>query len=847
MIFPDSDKENTSDLQPNVTDIRTHELLVEKLCKNPKHFDESINKIVKNQSLINNYKSKTTNNSFNTSYKHRNRWVTNNNFQSPVLQKSPFCSTPFKEKYRGKSIYNFSPISTKERVSLNDVAILEENNGIDKSSGQVAIQSKEQTSPRNHIPDKENKTTSKSIIYEGEIDPVPDLCETELLVENDPEPITSRQKSVTEHSLFQLTEAEPFLGFSHDNVTESITNNKNNLFKCIQKNNSESNSNQSINKSDRDVYFKRLSAYVNLNEYDNGKSYRDTCLENQSEDVDINEIEINCNDQSLENPESSIICHATSTCHLQNTSSDSHDSDKESMYDTCNSEQSFSEENKNNRVPKVTVERMSDSVFINFYKKMLIDQEDSSSRDSSLYDEVQSKIDFNQNDGDESQDENEAQSENDDNQSDVHKSQGENQSINYENQSKVDESQIDVDEIPNEENNEELVNKSTDEDARCHKDASFHNFLHDNITNNFYAEETHPIIDLNQNDVDKSQSQDENEGQSDIDENQSDFDKSQSQGENQSNDYDNQSRVDEILNEENNEELDYKSNVSFYNFLQDNISNTYSEETHPNEITISDSSTEGIESYYETTTLEDEQCVSFVTTRRRNEITNDSMFIFDNSYCRSSTDCDKIVLSNKTRLSYLVEKSDLGVDISIHQPRTSDINEIDACDENIQDENRTDRRSRTTTRKCSRLPRQSNNNTNMDSSMFEATIIGTNENGDRASSEVLSSKQTENASEHTRSSVQTKKSSRVLSDSIMSDRPSKVKPSIALQPGKKWERSMSIYRRMTTIADHFDQSLLEGEGLKKGRKYRQSIINTMGMQGIIYFFVVFIIILYPFW
>ncbi|XP_013139395.1 PREDICTED: probable serine/threonine-protein kinase clkA isoform X2 [Papilio polytes] len=56
------------------------------------------------------------------------------------------------------------------------------------------------------------------------------------------------------------------------------------------------------------------------------------------------------------------------------------------------------------------------------------------------------------------------------------------------------------------------------------------------------------------------------------------------------------------------------------------------------------------------------------------------------------------------------------------------------------------------------------------------------------------------------------------------------KVAIVLQPGKKWERSLSIYKRMTTIADT-DHSLLDCEQMeRKGRKYRQSVIDTMQMQ-----------------
>lgn len=57
------------------------------------------------------------------------------------------------------------------------------------------------------------------------------------------------------------------------------------------------------------------------------------------------------------------------------------------------------------------------------------------------------------------------------------------------------------------------------------------------------------------------------------------------------------------------------------------------------------------------------------------------------------------------------------------------------------------------------------------------------------------------------------------------------KPTIVLQPGKKWERSLSIYRRMTMMNDNFERSILADETLNcKGRKYRQSVLCTMEMQ-----------------
>ncbi|XP_068634008.1 metacaspase-2 [Battus philenor] len=60
---------------------------------------------------------------------------------------------------------------------------------------------------------------------------------------------------------------------------------------------------------------------------------------------------------------------------------------------------------------------------------------------------------------------------------------------------------------------------------------------------------------------------------------------------------------------------------------------------------------------------------------------------------------------------------------------------------------------------------------------------------------------------------------------------SEVKLPVVLLPGKKWERSLSIFKRMTTISDSFDYSVLDQENIEcKGRRYRQSVIATMEMQ-----------------
>lgn len=70
-----------------------------------------------------------------------------------------------------------------------------------------------------------------------------------------------------------------------------------------------------------------------------------------------------------------------------------------------------------------------------------------------------------------------------------------------------------------------------------------------------------------------------------------------------------------------------------------------------------------------------------------------------------------------------------------------------------------------------------------------------------------------------------------LNDTKIASNNDNCRPNIVLQPGKKWERSLSIYKRMTTMNDHFNISALEEESLSmKGRKYRQSVIDTMELQ-----------------
>lgn len=608
----------------------------------------------------------------------------------------------------------------------------------------------------------------ESMVYENEIESQIDVCETENLEQNEfkTNACNDNFESVSsDPSLFQITEAEPFLGFSDVIVTESICNDRKYLLECIQEPESdlqdarldvskiyietaqnvqniddithskiedplnisvEKKLNEKERKSKKDINLDNLSDQdFDLMEEENDKSNRDISQNNCSGEIEDDSIS---KSKSFETQEDSIMSNESYVC----DSSSSSDSDKESMYDTCESEQSISEKEdkgfiplpsprvilerlndstfiryhvKGKKEPKVSIKRLKDSVFFKYYEKIL--PANRSSSNSNVTDRNRSDIDAGLTEAVDTTSEcNDSQNENEESLSDAYE-----------------------------------VKKSDDNDVS--------------------------LLNCSRND-DSSTS---------------------------------------------------------------NHTESDSVEAQPNEIVITDSSTtEDIESVDETSNNEDETHVSFVTTRRRNEVTNDSMFIFDNSYGSTSTEGDKTVLSNKARLSYF-EKSDLEVDISVINARASDSSYFEACEDMSAHKNRADRIQRNT-RKTSRPTRLSEVNRDINYSMNEVTLIADEglDNGKMLTN--VSSNQTE---EHTsRSSVTTRKSSRVPRESV-SDRTSsintEVKPSIVLQPGKKWERSLSIYRRMTTMADYLNQSLLEDEGQNKGRKYRQSVISTMEMQG----------------
>lgn len=222
-----------------------------------------------------------------------------------------------------------------------------------------------------------------------------------------------------------------------------------------------------------------------------------------------------------------------------------------------------------------------------------------------------------------------------------------------------------------------------------------------------------------------------------------------------------------------------------------NVSDEPNEEIYMNDDLDANEITQNDNFEYNEVDGEEEICVSFVTTRRKNEITNNaSILVLDdsqNSY--SGTDCDKTVLSNKVgNINYIYEI----------KTEVTDPNDL------LADE------------------------------MDDNSVI-TNIN------EQVSNTDTTIASTTTRMSAKVRESCTFKSPEHSIVELPEIRQHIVLQPGKKWERSLSIYRRMTTFNDHLDHSVMEDEDLhSKGRNYRQSVISTLKMQesqGIVIYFI----------
>lgn len=333
-FISESDKENSnydSKIQ-NVTDLQSYELLVEKEKKpNPKCLDESINNIVKNISALNRVKTSidSAKNSF-LDAKHR----LTTNIQSP--SNSPLCSTPFKEKYRSQSIFKFSPITFgKTDVSPNYVTIVEEN---DKNDSVVFVEHKpdsfnisvcEEQPPSPVLPLSTNKSLKSEVSKTSSTESVRNVNSSYIPIINDNANDKCNSKNVEISSIeisdFQTTEAEPFLGFSNNKLLE----------------------NQSINNNE-------VGIQSQLNDIEPN--------ENESEDGEFEDSQ-----SFIENKPCTEISHT----YNNNSLTEIEETENESSYGTCNSEESSRYDDVEAiKVPIVKIEKLSNSILKRYLDKI---------------------------------------------------------------------------------------------------------------------------------------------------------------------------------------------------------------------------------------------------------------------------------------------------------------------------------------------------------------------------------------------------------------------------------------------------------------------------------------------
>ncbi|KAJ8723520.1 hypothetical protein PYW08_003432 [Mythimna loreyi] len=699
----DSDKENSDEkvnITRNTSDIKAYQLLIENEANaTPKRINDSINNIVNNLSLLNKLKHKS---SFNDSmkkplsyYKHR----LTRNIQSPILQKSPLCSTPFKAKYRGESIFKFSPITiSNEDKSPKYTTITEDN---DNSNDSIVFLGNNKT--KSHKDSKENTQNSVGVItntsIKCDIDNEILLHESETNNEEVFQKDSPKEKktieisksnttSSVEISSFQTTEVEPFLGFS----------------------------NEANKELKEDKSFDKIS---DLDEIEHGN--------------DVTEIEVLENSRQIDEDCQSNFSNETKNVKEDNndTSLESENYDKDSLYDTCNSDQSSIEEKEVIKEPIVKIQRMNDSLFLRYYKNMKDFGSDGEETQGILTNE---STECNGSQHDESIDGNKISLKS--REIDIIKaSKGEE---NYMSQ----EEEFDDENSRNEVSNESIVTQGDETNA------------------------SQESGDLSQGEEFAS------------------FENSNASTEQTS---ENDSCTDENVD----------------NYLLNNEANNYVD-------IVSSNDDDG-------EFKEDEKCISFVTTRRRNEVTNNSMMsIFNDSYASSSTDCDKTVLSNNRETKSETNKENLNEDETLMN--LNDDKQLNSDNEVLE------------LRKGHEKTVLPNCEINQDTRIsFVTTRISNITDRKSLRNRKSSMKPRQNSVAYRKSPILARESMRHSPEA--SRKTCFEKPVIVLQPGKKWERSLSIFRRMTMMTDHFDQSILEEEpNEKKGRKYRQSVIETMEMQ-----------------
>lgn len=333
----DSDKENSQchdDISTNTSDLKKYQLIVEKETQNSKCFDQSINNILNHLSIF------------------KNRSVSK---ESPICnnikENSPLCSTPFSEKYRGKSIYNFSPIAFNFEDN-KEPEIVEENDATNLIVENI-VQNDDSCNIRKSII---LNNVRKSILPDNHEAVNMMSCKNEKMKCNE---CTSKvgmglEFDNTSQSFVNNTE-KPFIGFTNKTECNIIQfNNSNNTNRVDRSSKKDTSSKSFLNISDKNV----------SNDFDNqNKVIEKPCniLPNASLDELPSEpflgfsaggTEIHCDVESIKSD-------------VENSVLD--DVDNDSLYDTCESNKYV--EILEERRPLVFIDRLNDSIMQKYLAK----------------------------------------------------------------------------------------------------------------------------------------------------------------------------------------------------------------------------------------------------------------------------------------------------------------------------------------------------------------------------------------------------------------------------------------------------------------------------------------------
>ncbi|XP_026489830.2 uncharacterized protein LOC113396201 isoform X2 [Vanessa tameamea] len=327
----DSEKENSvSSIKYNTTqntsDVLSHKLLIEKEYEKSLHCDESIAEIVNNLSLFKESKDNISTSPRGLSTKSRH------SCRVEIAQNSPLCSTPFLEKYRGKSIYNFSPISINLNDSPNSNNITEEHLGKNKEDSSVILVKEEVVPEFEKVEEIKQYTFNANKQKSINDNNVPhELPSSQLAKTTFNTPKTSHNSLAEQNYILESTELEPFLGFSNSEIPNSMK------LKSIS---------SKCNQFEKDISITNPPIEVGNN---SSSSLNETKIETSS----VREIGNN-----------------TSTEQISPSNSNLESDENRSLYDTCNSDEFDDDEETYNKQAVVIIERLNDSIFKKYYDKM---------------------------------------------------------------------------------------------------------------------------------------------------------------------------------------------------------------------------------------------------------------------------------------------------------------------------------------------------------------------------------------------------------------------------------------------------------------------------------------------